>query len=152
MRLRATFEPVPLYAVMAKQGLEHWTEQIAHDDWCVWFYSARSVPAETATPSGPTVSGVSLEERAHADPLDNGVAEEEEETVVLDVRGLEPPEPLVLTLEALERLPPGGTLVQINVREPRFLLPELEARGFTWEVREQSKDLVRVFIRRSAEP
>src|SRR5690606_23171395 len=43
------------------------------------------------------------------------------------------------------------TLLHINVRVPRFLLPRLEERGFTYEVREQAPDLVRVFIRRSAD-
>ena len=68
---------------------------------------------------------------------------------MLDVRGLEPPEPMVRTLEALEALPPGATLVQVNVRVPRMLLPQLGARGFVYEVREQGPDLVRVFIRRA---
>jgi uncharacterized protein (DUF2249 family) len=67
--------------------------------------------------------------------------------VILDVRDLEPPEPMVRTLAALEELPPGGTLLQINVRVPQFLLPRLEERGFTYEIREQAPDLVRVFIR-----
>src|SRR5690606_10728999 len=71
--------------------------------------------------------------------------------VVLDVRYLEPPEPMVRTLEALEHLPAGATLLHINVRVPRFLLPRLEERGLTYEVREQAPDLVRVFIRRSAD-
>ncbi len=71
--------------------------------------------------------------------------------VVLDVRGLEPPEPMVRTLEALERLPEGGTLVQLNVREPQFLFPQLEARGFAYEVRRQGDDVVRVVIRRRAD-
>ena len=55
---------------------------------------------------------------------------------------------MVRTLEALESLPEGHTLVQLNVRVPQFLLPQLEERGFTYEIREQSPDLVRVFIRR----
>ena len=55
---------------------------------------------------------------------------------------------VVRTLAALEELPPGGTLVQLNVRVPQFLLPRLEERGFTYEIREQAPDLVRVFIRR----
>jgi hypothetical protein len=44
-------------------------------------------------------------------------------------------------------MPPGRTLVQINVRVPQFLIPKLEERGFTYEVREQSAGLVRIFIR-----
>lgn len=38
LRVRAIFEPVPLYAVMASRGFEHWTEQLDAEDWRVWFY------------------------------------------------------------------------------------------------------------------
>ena len=31
LAVRAIFEPAPLYAVMAKQGLAHWTERLAAD-------------------------------------------------------------------------------------------------------------------------
>lgn len=120
--VRAVFEPVPLYAVMAKQGLAHHTERLADDDWRVWFYPAQDAAAPAA----------------QAD--DAGV-------VVLDVRDLEPPEPMMRTLAALEQLPEGGTLVQLNVRVPQFLLPLLEERGFVYEIREQEPGLVRVFIR-----
>ena len=114
--LRAIFEPVPLYAVLAKRGFANHTERLAYDDWRVWFFP----------------------EPRRSDPS----------TVVLDVRALEPPEPMVRTLAALEGLPPGGTLVQVNVRVPQFLLPLLEERGYTYEIREEGPDLVRVFIRR----
>lgn len=50
--------------------------------------------------------------------------------VVLDVRGLSPPEPLDLTLAALGRLEPGRRLLQINDRVPTFLLPLLDERGY----------------------
>lgn len=132
LRVRAIFEPAPLYAVLAKQGFAHWTERLADDDWRVWFYrsdEARAPDAPgTVTKDAPGIEG--------------------DDVVVLDVRGLEPPEPMVRTLEALEALPPGGTLVQLNVRVPHFLLPQLEARGFAWEVFEQEEDLVRVVVRR----
>lgn len=32
LRVRAIFEPVPLYGVMAEHGLEHWTEELAEAD------------------------------------------------------------------------------------------------------------------------
>ena len=72
---------------------------------------------------------------------------EDADVIVLDVRGLEPPEPMVRTLEALAEMPRGKTLVQINVRVPQFLLPKLTERGFTYDIREQGPDLVRLFIR-----
>lgn len=128
-RVRAIFEPVPLYAVLGKLGLAHYTEQLAPDDFRVWFHKdgASHAPAATA-PDAPV------------EPEDGHV-------IVLDVRGLEPPEPMVRTLETLAMMPRGKTLVQLNVRVPQFLLPKLEERGFTYEIKEQSADLVRLFIR-----
>lgn len=69
---------------------------------------------------------------------------------VLDVRGMEPPEPLAHTLNAVESLSEGGVLVQVNVRVPQFLLPKLAERGCTHEVREVAPDRVHVVIRRTA--
>jgi TusA-related sulfurtransferase len=131
LRLRAIFEPVPLYPVLARKGFAHFTERLADDDWCVWFWHAGDAPA--AADGAPADS---------ADTSDLSA-----DVVVLDVRGLEPPEPMVRTLEALEQLPRGKTLLQINVRVPQFLIPRLAERGFVYEVREQSEDLVRIFIR-----
>ncbi len=128
LRVRAIFEPAPLYAVLAKHGLGHATERLAADDWRVWFHH------ETGAVSASAAAPVA------ASPDDGDV-------IVLDVRGLEPPEPMVRTLEALATMPRGKTLVQINVRVPQFLLPKLAERGFTYEVREQGPDLVRMFIR-----
>lgn len=53
--------------------------------------------------------------------------------VVLDNRGLEPPQPMMRILEALETLPAQATLLAINEREPLFLYPELAARGFVYQ-------------------
>jgi uncharacterized protein (DUF2249 family) len=140
LRLRATFDPVPLYHVMGKQGYEHWTEQLGEDDWRVWFHrpDAVAAPAEAPphTESAPTAASGSLADAP------------EEEIVILDVRGMDPPEPMMLTIAALETLPAGKTLLQINVRVPQFLLPRLEEMGFKYEVREQKDGPVRVFIRR----
>lgn len=49
---------------------------------------------------------------------------------VLDVRGLEPPQPLELALEASARLAPGQRLRMIHHREPCLLYPLLEKGGF----------------------
>lgn len=72
------------------------------------------------------------------------------DVAVLDVRGMEPPEPLAHTLAAIESLADGGTLVQVNVRVPQFLLPKLAERGFTHEIRAVSPDRVHVVIRRAS--
>ncbi|MHB1313548.1 MAG: DUF2249 domain-containing protein [Gemmatimonadaceae bacterium] len=72
------------------------------------------------------------------------------DVLVLDVRDMEPPEPLAHTLAALETLAEGRTLVQVNVRVPQFLLPRLEERGFAFEIREVAPDRVHLFIRRTS--
>lgn len=137
--LRSIFEPVPLYAILGKQGFHHHAVQHGDDDWQVWFY-------RPSGSDGPE-SGTDVADSPQRTPAgeDDGYPDG---VVILDVRGLDPPEPLVRTLAALETLPPGATLVQINHRVPQFLLPQLGERGFEFEIKEQEPGLVRVFIRR----
>lgn len=129
--LRATFQPVPLYAALGKLGFAHWTERHAEDDWEVWFYRG--------TLTQPTTNAA-LAPKANAGAR---------EAVTIDVRGLQPPEPMQLTLEALERLPADGTLVQINSRIPQLLLPLLEERGFEYVVLSEVPGEVTGLIRRT---
>ncbi|HSG46725.1 MAG TPA: DUF2249 domain-containing protein [Longimicrobiales bacterium] len=140
LRLRAIFEPRPLYGVMRDEGFLHWTEQLAEDDWRVWFYrpegSGPEAPPERASRRLPTCGTAGPQPR---------------DVHLLDVRDLEPPEPMVRTLEALATLAPGHTLVQVNSRVPRFLIPELERRGFQYTVHEEQPGVVRVFIRHEEE-
>lgn len=127
LRLRATFEPMPLYAVLGKQGFDHWTEEFDADDWRVWFYP-RDLGATDVQPHSPTVpfdgagdspsSRTAPPARKGADAPEPGM--DDAEIIVLDVRGLEPPEPMVRTLAELEKLPAGRTLLQINERVPQF--------------------------------
>ena len=140
LRLRAIFEPVPLYIVMAKQGFDHWTERVADDDWIVWFYPRPSYDEPPRRSASAAASAPPAE--TAADPAAS--------IVVLDVRGMEPPEPMVRTLAALETLPLESTLLQVNERVPQFLLPKLAELGFSHEVRVQEEGVVRVFIRRTA--
>jgi uncharacterized protein (DUF2249 family) len=56
----------------------------------------------------------------------------------VDARGLEPPQPLVVILEALAGLPEGAGLRARTDRRPLHLYAQLEARGFTGETEEQA--------------
>jgi uncharacterized protein (DUF2249 family) len=118
LEVRAPFEPVPLYRVLARQGLSHWTLARGPDDWFVWFY--REAP-------GPPAPG---------------------RRVTLDVRGLEPPQPMVLVLERLDTLAEGETLEVIHSRRPMFLYPQLDDRGYLHETDEPEPGVVRILIRR----
>ena len=55
----------------------------------------------------------------------------------VDARGLEPPEPLIRILNALETLPPGKRLRAITDRKPCHLFGEAEQRGFRHDSTEQ---------------
>lgn len=141
LHLRAIFEPAPLFAVLAKRGFAHEVREHASDDWSIWFWrpanaDARAPDASTATASAPVASPASAE---------NAVGPSDAHTLWLDVRGLEPPEPLMRTLAALETLEPGRQLIQVNARVPQFLFPMLAERGYACELDESHAD--RVFVR-----
>ena len=129
--LRAPFQPVPLQAALGKRGLAHWAEQSAPDDWTVWFYREPSAPAEA-------VAGARAAVAADGDKA------------VLDVRGLEPPEPMVQILERLDTLGPGQHLIVLHERRPMLLYPQLDERGFLHETEEVEPGLVRIVVRRPA--
>jgi hypothetical protein len=57
--------------------------------------------------------------------------------VEVDARGLEPPQPLVTILEAVEALPARAALLARTDRRPLHLYPQLEERGFTGTTEEQ---------------
>ena len=61
-----------------------------------------------------------------------------EPIIALDVRGLEPPQPLMKILEAVVTMPPGTTLRAHTRWRPALLYAELETRGFIGESQEQS--------------
>jgi uncharacterized protein (DUF2249 family) len=128
LALRTPFEPIPLYDVLGKRGFAHWTERRASDDWSVWFYRDAAPRAEPLAAPAPAASG----------------------RTVLDVRGLEPPQPMVRVLEEIERLGPGAELEVHHDRRPMFLYPQLDERGFVHETDEPEPGLVRILIRRGA--
>ena len=51
---------------------------------------------------------------------------------VIDARGLEPPEPFVLTMEALDSIGPDEKLLLILTREPHPLFRALKINDFSY--------------------
>jgi TusA-related sulfurtransferase len=68
--------------------------------------------------------------------------------VDLDARGLEPPQPLVTILEAINTLGSDAILRAQTDRRPMHLYAQLEARGFTGESTEQPDGSFITHIRR----
>jgi uncharacterized protein (DUF2249 family) len=129
--VRAPFEPIPLCEVLGKRGLAHWTERHAADDWSVWFYRAG------AGAGGGPASPVAAPSRRP-------------EGAALDVRGLEPPQPMVQVLERLDALGPDEELLVMHDRKPMLLYPQLDARGFLHETCEVASGVIEIRIRRAA--
>ncbi|MFH0299310.1 DUF2249 domain-containing protein [Bradyrhizobium sp. 31Argb] len=114
LRLYATFKPIPLFAVMADRGFMHSERALDGGEWEVLFTPTEATE-NAAAPSGTP-------------SFDNWP----EPAVTLDNRDLDPPEPMVRILAAAEKLGPGETLSALLRREPVFLFPQLEKRGYRW--------------------
>lgn len=122
----AGFDPAPLLRLMSDRG---WR---THGTWEGEIFRAAF---ERPLDFGEVAAEVPSERLRKKDP-----------GFVLDVRGLEPPEPLRLVLATLER-PDALPLTVLHHREPALLYPRLAERGLRWEVTARD-DLVEIRIDR----
>lgn len=143
--LRVPFEPVPLYGVMAGHGLTHETRRDRDGHFEVWFWDAGDLPERADDSSCGCGCGGAKERPAEAHHQAT-IPTYADGTPVLDVRGLEPPEPMRRTLAALEELGPGDSLIQLIDRVPRLLLPIFEGQNISWELLESDPSGVRARI------
>jgi tRNA 2-thiouridine synthesizing protein A len=65
---------------------------------------------------------------------------------VIDGRSMEPPEPFVQTMEALDTITPGQKILLIVGREPIPLYRALELNGFSWQTERLQDGSVEVLI------
>jgi uncharacterized protein (DUF2249 family) len=136
LRLLVPFEPIPLLEVARTKGLRHESKQTANGDWEVLFSRDAATINKASEPThscgcGCSASGESIE------------------IVDVDARGLEPPQPMVKILEALNQLPSNAGLNARTDRRPIHLYPILNARGFNGESEEQSDGSFITHIRRA---
>lgn len=115
LRLYAPFKPVPLFDVMASKGFAHREAELEGGEWEIRFMPDNA-PLEAVEPAADATRDEDWPEPA----------------VHLDNRDLDPPEPMVRILAALEQLAPGQTLHALLSREPVFLFRELTRRGHQW--------------------
>lgn len=134
--LQNTFEPLPLYDVLAKKGFVPWAKEVGPQDWIVYFFK---VGAAVSTPVVATAR------------QDLGIQEDEPvATVTIDVRELTPPQPMMRILDALGQIKPGETLLVHHVRRPAFLYPKLAEMGCTQRTVEKGPEQVDIYIRKMA--
>lgn len=72
--------------------------------------------------------------------------------LLLDVRELEPPEPLRCVLAAAEQLAPGGRIRMLQRFEPFPLYGLLEQRGLSYRVEQPEIDRYEIVIWRADDP
>jgi uncharacterized protein (DUF2249 family) len=118
LRLLATFKPVPLFSVLGNKGFSHEEHEIGGGDWEILFKRTGKPAAQPASAPKPAAVAVSGDWPAPVQEMDN--------------RDLEPPEPMVRILAALETMQCGQVLSALLCREPSFLLTELAKRGHAW--------------------
>lgn len=68
--------------------------------------------------------------------------------IVLDVAGLEPPQPMVAIMEKVSELGPGDVLEVSHHREPVPLYPMLEEAGFAHEIEKLGENRYLLRIKR----
>lgn len=138
LRLFATFKPEPLFEVLGSLGFTHEARELDGGDWEVLFHPSRP-DAGDRIPQPSTAT-----EAAWPPPAKH-----------LDNRDLDPPEPMVRILAAVETMREGEILSALLCREPVFLYPELAKRGHQWRGGFESdgstyKVMVRVGVARRA--
>lgn len=132
LHLINSFEPVPLYSVMETKGFKHAAEKNG-DEWHIWFWkndarvSDQKKNAETSSSVHTSTKGNIVE---------------------IDVRGLEPPEPMVKILETLNRLDDETTLLVHHHREPVLLYDKLEELGYEAETTKIEENNYKVVIKK----
>jgi len=105
-----TFEPIPLYSVLGKKGFGHKTTN-ENGEFKIYFFKDENLNSENVSD-------------------DNKEPEFNEEVFELDVRDLEPPEPMVKILETLPKLSDNTILLVHHHREPLMLYDKLAERGY----------------------
>lgn len=65
---------------------------------------------------------------------------------VIDARRMEPPEPFVVTMEALDGIAADEKLLLLLAREPHPLYRALELNGFSWQTERTSDGTVEILI------
>jgi len=132
-RLIASFEPLPLYDVLAKQGFTPRSHEFGDGDWEVVFTRATEGAHQLSTHEDSTGGG------------DDWPAEISAE-VTIDVSELVPPEPMIKILEALEQLEPGRRLQVHHVRRPIHLYERLDEMGYRHKTHDLGPGKVEVLI------
>lgn len=129
--LDAPFDPAPLRRVLAGKGFADHAECLAPGHWRIFFRKAeRDTEPASAAPRARLWR-------------DGGIPH-------IDVRGLDPPEPMLAILRLLGQPDCGPRVIVHHEREPVFLYPELAERGWRHEIVVGDPGEIRLCLTRAA--
>lgn len=66
--------------------------------------------------------------------------------IVIDAREMEPPEPFVATMDALDAMDPGHKLLLILTREPYPLYRALQKQGYAYQTEVTMQGTIEILI------
>ncbi len=135
LHLVNSFEPIPLYDVLGKKGFVHATE--SRDGVFHVLFKRTDGAAE------------SKRDTKKLDATGKDVVGDLK-VVEMDVRGLEPPEPMMRILKALKALGANEILLVHHHREPVLLYDKLHDGGFEAVSNKVGENHYKVVIRRAA--
>ena len=141
--LHATFKPTPLFGVMKMKGYAGKAEQKDKEHWIATFVHKKNKHWLDEPGSAAEAAEDAEQKSADSLPREGGP-----KTIELDNRGLEPPQPMMRTLSALDRCRPGDEVIIHNDRVPVFLIEELNRLGCPYTVEEQPDGSAKVKIRK----
>lgn len=124
------FEPKPLYNVLGGRGFEHYTEYM-DGIFNVYFFKAGTQTTGNAQPV-----------------TDNEPAPLPDKVVELDVRGMEPPEPMMAILQKIHEIDEDTVLLVHHHREPMMLYEKLEDIGWQAVANKIEENYYKVVITR----
>jgi hypothetical protein len=131
----APFNPSPLRRILAGAGFSSYGRKLGEGHWRVFFHRD---------------GGSAWEADAEVEVLPEGaMAWREEDGIHIDVRRLQPPQPMVAILRLIDGLSEPCTIVVHHDREPRFLAPELAERGWTIARAESEFANIRLWLERN---
>jgi hypothetical protein len=130
--IEAPFDPQPLRRVLAGKGFATYGERLGHGHWRIWCRRGGNFDAKNA---------------GRAEGPGRALTWQSGDAVHIDVRGLEAPKPLIAILGLIDGGGHAGHIVVHHDRDPVYLYPELEDRGWRYARLSGPKGEVRLELR-----
>ncbi|MHB1680102.1 MAG: DUF2249 domain-containing protein [bacterium] len=137
LELINNFEPFPLYSVLKNKGFEHIANHIDGGFEIIFYKTDNTNSTEIIDKDWGNENNFNdddLKKLAHCKEIE------------IDVRELEPPQPLLKIFEIIENMDGDSALSIIHERKPIHLYPRLKDAGFKFLTKEIKEDLYHIKV------